>query len=100
MEVSIISESFSGHNKQFQRQRKMTRTVGTIGAAGGFLILILEIISLATPNWIETGTRSVGLWKVCGAVIRCFDFSDGGKYTSRSTKTLNACSFEQICRQF
>ena len=58
----------------------MGRVIGIAGAVGGLLTLILQIVSLATPNWIETVAGSQGLWQVCVEIIGCSSIPSSSKY--------------------
>ena len=57
----------------------MIQKVGIIGGAGSFLTLILEIVSLATPNWLEIVGGSIGLWQGCVDRIGCSSISSNCK---------------------
>ena len=68
----------------------MSKTVGIIGAAGGLLTFILEVVSLATPYWIEFeySLGSSGLWQSCTRSA-CNSFSNGMQEVCYSFPNLN-----------
>ena len=57
----------------------MGRATRIAGAVGGHT-LILQIFSMATPNWIISDAGSQGLWQACIEIIGCSNISSNSKY--------------------
>ena len=54
--------------------------LGIAGTAGGLLTLIVEIVSLATTNWIELGQIHLGLFQACASGGPCVSINSVGEY--------------------
>ena len=57
----------------------MHSLMGLVGAAGGAVVLTMEVVSLVTPEWVyftRIADRSQGLWQLC-TTLGCISYTEG-----------------------